>query len=140
MGPHSDAECRMEGTHRELDVLFINDTGDFDLRRADHEDIHSFLRQGSEHLRSNSEWDRIPTPNAVWRERIASSTYFSSMTQEILISDVLIMRIFTPSCAMASNIFAATPEWDRIPTPTSETFAIASVTATDFASTPFATS
>ena len=62
------------------------------------------------------------------------------MTQEILISDVLIMRMFTPSCAKTSNILAATPEWERIPTPTNETFAIASVTAIDLASIPFATS
>ena len=64
---------------------------------------------------------------------MASSKYFSSMTQEILISDVLIIMILTPSRDRTSNILAATPECDRIPTPTRETFAIASVTATDLA-------
>ena len=37
------------------------------------------------------------------------------------------------------NIRAATPECNRIPTPTRDTFAMASVTATDFASISFAT-
>ena len=53
------------------------------------------------------------------------------MTQEILISDVLIIMMFTPSRDSTSNIFAATPECDRIPTPMSDTLAMDSVTATD---------
>lgn len=70
---------------------------------------------------------------------MASSRYFSSITQEILISDVLIIMMLTPSCDSTLNILAATPECDRMPTPISETFAMASVTETDLASISFAT-
>ena len=65
---------------------------------------------------------------------MANSIYFSSMTQEILISDVLIIMMLTPSRDRTSNILAATPECDRMPTPIRETFAMASVTETDLAS------
>ena len=54
---------------------------------------------------------------------MANSMYFSSITQEILISDVLIIMMLTPSWDNTSNILAATPECERIPTPTSETLA-----------------
>ena len=64
--------------------------------------------------------------------------YFSSITQEILISDVLIIMMLTPSCDNTSNILA--PECERMPTPTSETLAIASVTETDLAPMSFAVS
>ncbi len=67
-------QTRMERAHRKFGILRIDDTGDLDLRRADHHDVDPFLRQDS-------------------------------------------------------NIVAATPEWDRMPTPTIETFAIASFTA-----------
>ena len=67
---------------------------------------------------------------------MASSRYFSSMTHEIFISDVLIIIMFTPSRDSTSNIFAATPECDRIPTPMRETLAMDSVTATDRAQSP----
>ena len=70
---------------------------------------------------------------------MASSRYFSSMTQEIFISDVLIIMMLTPSRDNTSNIFAATPECDRIPTPINETLAMASVTETDLASISLAT-
>ncbi len=39
---------------------------------------------------------------------MASSRYFSSMTQEIFISDVLVIMILTPSRDSTSNILAAT--------------------------------
>lgn len=79
----------------------------------------------------NAGADTRSRPNAVWSVRIANSKYFSSMTQEILISDVLIIMILTPSRDSTSNIFAATPEWDRMPTPIRDTLAMDSVTATD---------
>ena len=53
------------------------------------------------------------------------------MTQEILISEVLIIMMLTPSRDNTSNIFAATPECERIPTPMRDTLAIDSVTTTD---------
>jgi hypothetical protein len=40
----------MERAHREFSILLIDDTGDLDLRRADHENIHAFLREDLEHL------------------------------------------------------------------------------------------
>ena len=43
---------------------------------------------------------------------------------EILISEVLIISILIPTFAKASKNAEATPEWERIPTPTTETFAI----------------
>ena len=46
------------------------------------------------------------------------------MTQEILISDVLIIMMLIPSLAMAENILAATPEWERMPTPMMETLVV----------------
>ena len=47
--------------------------------------------------------------------------------------------ILTPSRESTANIRAATPECERIPTPTSDTLAMASVTPTDFASISLAT-
>ena len=38
------SERVMERTHRKFNILFIDDTGDLDLRRADHENVHTFLR------------------------------------------------------------------------------------------------
>ena len=70
---------------------------------------------------------------------MASSRYFSSITQEILISDVLIIMMLIPSRDNTSNILAATPQCDRMPTPMSETLAMASVTETVLASMSFAT-
>src|SRR5882724_4003201 len=51
----------------------------------------------------------LSSPKAVCSARTASSAYFSSIRQEILISDVLITRMLTPSSARTWNIFAATP-------------------------------
>ena len=62
--------------------------------------------------------------------RTASSAYFSSIRHEILISEVLITRMFTPSSASTWNILAATPAWLRIPTPTMLTFAMPSSCST----------
>src|SRR6267378_6211484 len=72
----------------------------------------------------------LSSPKAVCKERTASSAYFSSIRQEILISEVLITRMFTPSSASTWNIFAATPAWLRMPTPTMLTFAIPSSCST----------
>ena len=44
--------------------------------------------------------------------RMACCRCFSSITQEILISEVLIIMILIPSRERTSNIFAATPEWE----------------------------
>src|SRR4030065_469154 len=68
----------------------------------------------------------FPRPNALWSTRTASSVYFSSIRQEILISEVLIPRMLIPSEASVSNTFVATPEWERIAIPTMETLAILS--------------
>jgi hypothetical protein len=46
------------------------------------------------------------------------------MTQDILISDVLIMVMLMFSFARTLNIFWATPAWFRIPTPTMDTLAM----------------
>jgi AraC-like DNA-binding protein len=59
----------------------------------------------------------------------ASSMYLRSISTEILISDVVMTLMLMPSRASASNIFAATPAWLRIPMPTTETLAT-SVSAT----------
>src|SRR5438445_553265 len=72
----------------------------------------------------------LSSPKAVCKARTASSAYFSSIRQEILISEVLITRMFTPSSASTWNIFAATPAWLRMPTPTMLTFAIPSSCST----------
>src|SRR5690606_5265631 len=45
--------------------------------------------------------------------RTASSRYFSSMTTEILISEVEIIRLLMPWRDNASNILLATPAWER---------------------------
>src|SRR6202165_4862864 len=60
----------------------------------------------------------LSSPKAVCSARTASSAYFSSIRQEILISEVVITRMLTPSSASTWNIFAATPAWLRMPTPT----------------------
>src|SRR5439155_591666 len=72
----------------------------------------------------------LSSPNAVCSARTASSAYFSSIRHEILISEVLITRMFTPSSASTWNILAATPAWLRIPTPTMLTFAMPSSCST----------
>ena len=67
------------------------------------------------------------------KTRTASLVYFSSMTQEILISEVLIMRILIFSAARASNMRAATPAWLCMPAPTIETLAISVCKVASFA-------
>ncbi len=52
----------------------------------------------------------VSSPKAVCSTRTASSAYFSSITQEIRISEVLIMMILMFSLARAANILDATPE------------------------------
>jgi len=54
----------------------------------------------------------------------ANSVYFDSITQEILISEVLIIMMLIPSFASAPNMVEATPEWLLIPIPTMDTLAI----------------
>src|SRR5216117_4111867 len=65
----------------------------------------------------------LPTSKASWRARTASSAYLSSMTHEIAISEVEIIWMLIPSLESVANIFAATPPWLRMPTPTIETLA-----------------
>ena len=48
------------------------------------------------------------------------------MMQLTLISLVEIISMLMPAAASAWNIFAATPAWERMPTPTMETFATSS--------------
>src|SRR5476649_188526 len=73
-----------------------------------------------------NEHQPLSRPNAACSARTASSAYFSSMRQLILISLVEMTRMFTPSSANTWNIFAATPAWLRMPTPTIETLAMPS--------------
>src|SRR5512143_618926 len=68
-----------------------------------------------------------------WSTLTASSVYLASITQEILISDVLIIMILIPSLARAENILAATPECERMPTPMIDTLAISSLRLTPLA-------
>src|SRR6266550_3450073 len=56
--------------------------------------------------------------------RTASSRYFSSITTEVLISDVEIIWMLMPSSARLLNILAAMPTCERMPMPTSETLQI----------------
>src|SRR5690625_3875615 len=56
--------------------------------------------------------------------RTANSRYLDRITMEILISVVEIMRTLMFSRARTPNICAATPAWERIPTPTRETLVI----------------
>src|SRR5712692_9023268 len=78
----------------------------------------------------------FPTSNASWRARTASSAYLSSMTHETAISEVEIIWMLMPSWASVVNIFAATPEWLRMPTPTIETLATRSSWTTPWAPMP----
>ena len=66
----------------------------------------------------------FPRLNAWWATRVASSPLVGSTATEILISEVLIISIFIPALARASKKVAATPECDRMPTPTTETLTI----------------
>src|SRR3990172_26118 len=65
-------------------------------------------------------------PKALWSVVTASSVYLALTTQDILISEVLIIIMLMPSWARTLNILAATPEWLIIPTPMIETFATSS--------------
>ena len=49
--------------------------------------------------------------------------YFRSISTEILISEVAMTLMLMPSSLSVLNIFAATPDWLRIPIPTAETLA-----------------
>src|SRR6266851_7114018 len=64
------------------------------------------------------------SPNALCSARTASSTYFSSITTEILISEVEIIWMLMPSSARVRNIWLAIPAWVRKPTATIETLQI----------------
>ena len=62
--------------------------------------------------------------NALCRLRTASSMYFSSMTTEVLISEVEIIWMLMPSSLKVRNILLATPTWLRMPMPTMLTLQI----------------
>ena len=70
---------------------------------------------------------------------MARSACALRITQESLISDVEIISMLTRSRESASNIFAATPEWLRIPMPTIESLAIPSSVVTSPAPMRWAT-
>jgi len=55
-----------------------------------------------------------------------------------LVARWVAVPVAAPARDSTSNILAATPEWDRMPTPIKDTLAIDSVTATDRASTSLA--
>jgi len=77
--------------------------------------------------------------NASWRTRTANSVYFSSITQDIFISEVLIIMILIPSFARVEKNLAATPVWLRIPAPTIETLIIFLSAITEAAPNSFPT-
>src|SRR5262245_2401930 len=81
----------------------------------------------------------LSKPTASWRVRTPSSVYFSSITREILISEVEIIWMFTPSLANTEKVLAAIPAWERMPTPMMETFAIFSSESIFFAPISLAT-
>src|SRR6266481_3626786 len=64
------------------------------------------------------------SPNALCSARTASSMYFSSITTEILISEVEIIWMLMPSSARVRNIWLAMPACVLIATPTTETLQI----------------
>ena len=53
--------------------------------------------------------------------RTARSTSEACSTQEMRIEEVEIISMLMPASASVWNIFAATPGWDRMPAPTSDT-------------------
>ena len=69
----------------------------------------------------------VPSPdssNAACSARTAPGTAAPAMTQEILIGDVEIISMFTPSAPSVVKTFAATPGWDFIPAPMTDTLPI----------------
>src|SRR5262245_55513426 len=76
-----------------------------------------------------------PSAKVSCSARTASSAYLSSMTHDTAISDVEIIWMLMPSRASAANIWEATPEWLRIPTPMMETLARRSSCTTPWAPT-----
>src|SRR5690348_11869491 len=93
----------------------------FDAERALHRSGEPVL-DGEDGVAAGASDEHQPSglssPNAVCSARTASSAYFSSMRQLTLISLVEMTRMLTPSSASTWNIFAATPAWLRMPTPT----------------------
>ncbi len=79
----------------------------------------------------------LPVINASCSARIASSPYLELTTTETLISEVEIISILIRSAASTLNIVDATPEWVRMPTPTTETLATASLWRTPTAPISF---
>src|SRR5271156_5098205 len=69
----------------------------------------------------------LPVINASCNARIASSPYLELTTTETLISEVEIISILIRSAASTLNMVDATPEWVRMPTPTTETLATCSL-------------
>jgi hypothetical protein len=65
---------------------------------------------------------RASNPLSVCSVRTASSAYSSSVSTENFISEVVIARMFTPLSASALKARAATPVWERMPTPIAEIF------------------
>src|SRR5689334_18411630 len=63
-------------------------------------------------------------PKALCSTRTASSVYSSGISTLTLISDVVMARILIRRSASASNICAAMPALERMPTPTALTLAI----------------
>src|ERR1019366_69666 len=71
----------------------------------------------------------VPGPessNALCSTCTARGTRARSITQEILIGEVEIISMFTPSSASTSNTLAATPGFERMPAPMIDTLPISS--------------
>ena len=79
------------------------------------------------------------SPNASCARFAAWFTSASSRITAILISEVEIIWILMPPALMVSKSFAATPEWDRMPIPTTLSFAMPSCAIRSTAPISFAT-
>src|SRR5919112_2633173 len=80
---------------------------------------------------SASTWS-APSSKAVCSARTARSTSSAPITQEILIGEVEIISMLMPSSPSVEKTRAATPGWDFIPAPTTDTFPIAGSSATEW--------
>src|SRR5215204_2400361 len=78
---------------------------------------------------SASTWS-APSSKAWCSARTARSTASALTTQEILIGEVEIISMLIPSSPRVEKTLAATPGWDFMPAPTTETLPIAGSSAT----------
>ena len=72
-----ETESRVQGANCKFEELLVDDDQDLNLRGADHKDIDANIGQRSEHSRSNTCGERMPTPTtdtlAMWLSELHSS-------------------------------------------------------------------